>query len=121
MRHWPLIFGLLTVLAPRPALAEECADAQPWSRLGRSARNFARPVPLTLTALSAIAPFGFVPTGWDHDLRLVAQRDLGGEPRLEPVSVATPYALGGGLLIAYGVSAAVGSCRSEHAISPILQ
>lgn len=119
MRRCWLILGLLA--APHTARAEACAEAQPWSRLGTSARNFARPVPLTLTALSALAPFGFVPTGWDHDLRLVAQRDLGGKPQLEPVSVATPYVLGGGLLIAYGISAGVGSCRSEHAISPVLQ
>ena len=101
--------------------AEPCRDALPWSRLGSSARNFARPVPLTLTALSVLTPFGFAPTGLDHRLRLVAQSDLPGKPNLEPVSVATPYVLGGGLLIAYGVSVAVDSCSAKRTLAPILQ
>ena len=111
----------LSSVGSRARAAEPCSDSLPWSRLGDSARNFARPVPLTLTALSVLTPFGFAATGLDHRLRLVAQRDLPGKPNLEPVSVATPYVLGGGLVIAYGVSAAIDSCSAKRTLAPILQ
>jgi membrane-associated phospholipid phosphatase len=101
--------------------AEPCSDVAPWDRLGASVGNFAEPLPLTLTALALATPFGFAPTGLDQRLRVVAQRELGGRPNLEPVSVWTPYVLGGGLVIAYGVSAAAGWCSAERALAPVLQ
>jgi len=115
-----LTWASLAVTLPARAQSS-CAETYPWSRLGHSARNFARPVPLALTTLAVITPFAMAPTGVDHELRLVAQRDLFGKPRLEPVSVATPYVLGGGLLIAYGIGEAVGSCAAKRLLSPILQ
>jgi len=104
-----------------PARAEpSCVGTKPWSRLSRSGENFARPVPLTLTALAIVTPFGFS-TGLDHELRLVAQRDSFGKPNLEPVSVWTPYALGAGLLVGYGASVAADSCSAQRVIAPLLQ
>src|SRR4051794_5637109 len=103
----------LLVAARTASAAEPCSELAPWDRLRESAGNFARPVPLTLTALAVAAPFGFAPTGLDQRLRVASQRDLGGKANLEPVSVWTPYVLGGGLFVGYGISAAVGSCSAE--------
>ena len=104
-----------------PAQAQApCSETKPWSRLGTSAKNFVRPVPLTLTALAAVMPFGFT-TGLDYRLRLVAQRDTFGRPNLEPVSVWTPYTLGAGLLIGYGVSLAADSCEAQRVLVPLMQ
>jgi len=98
-----------------------CVEVAPWSRLERSGAGLVRPLPLTLTALAIAAPFGFAPTGLDQRLRVVSQRDLDGRPNLEPVSVATPYVLAGGLVVAYGVSAFVRSCAAERVLAPVLQ
>jgi len=106
---------------PHARAAEPCAAVAPWDRLGTSARNFAQPIPLTLTGLAVAAPFGLAPTGGDQRLRILAQRDLGGRPNLEPVSVATPYALAAGLVLTYGVSSALGACRVQRVLSPVLQ
>lgn len=103
------------------AASEACSELGPWDRLASSGRNFAQPVPLTLTVLAVATPFGFAPTGLDQRLRLVAQRDLGGRPNLEPVSVWTPYVLGGSLLVGYGVSAALGSCPAKRVLAPVIQ
>lgn len=106
----------------RAARAESpCADVAPWDRLGRAGAHFARPVPLTLTALAIATPFGFAPTGLDQRLRVVSQRDLGGRPNLEPVGVATPYVLAGSLVIADGVSAIAHSCEAQRVLAPVLQ
>ncbi|HEX3777164.1 MAG TPA: phosphatase PAP2 family protein [Polyangiaceae bacterium] len=98
-----------------------CRELAPWDRLGKSGQNFLRPLPLALSVAAVAAPFGFAPTGLDQRLRVVAQRDLGGRPNLEPVSVWTPYVLGGGLLVGYAVSAALQSCRAERVLAPVLQ
>jgi len=119
------VFGLGLVLAALtaalPARAEPtCTDTKPWSRLPSTGKNFARPVPLTLTALAVLTPFAFT-TGLDHPRPLGAPRDSFGKPRLEPVSVWTPYVLGTGLLVGYGVSFAAGSCAAERVLAPLLQ
>lgn len=93
----------------------------PWSRLGDTATNYAAPLPLSLTAGSALAPVAMSPTGADHELRVVNQRDLGGRPNLEPVSVVAPYALGGVLVVGYVVSAVVGDCTWERRQAALLQ
>ncbi|HTA90651.1 MAG TPA: phosphatase PAP2 family protein [Polyangiaceae bacterium] len=103
------------------AWAEPCSQVAPWDRLATSARNFVQPAPLTLTVVAIATPFGFAPTGLDQRLRVVAQRDLGGRPNLEPVSVWTPYVLAGGLLVGYGVSAAAHSCAAERTLAPVIQ
>lgn len=120
------MFGLgvaLSVLisAARAQAEPGCTETKPWSRLGATAENFARPVPLALTWFAVVSPLALSPTGADHQLRLVAQRDSFGEPRLEPVSVWTPYVLGTGLLIGYTVSLAAGSCATQRVLVPILQ
>ncbi|HEY0466519.1 MAG TPA: phosphatase PAP2 family protein [Polyangiaceae bacterium] len=115
-----IVLALLTTV--RSLRAEpSCSETKPWSRLGRTAENFVRPVPLTLSWFAVLAPLSLAPTGVDHQLRLVAQRDLFGEPRLEPVSVWTPYVLGGGLLVGYGVGLAAGSCETQRVLAPLLQ
>jgi len=108
-------------LAPRAQADEPCPSATPWSHLSETAATFASPAPLTLTALAVVTPFGLAPTGVDQRLRVLAQRDLSGRPNLEPVSVATPYVLAGGLLVGYGVSAAFGACSAERAQAPVIQ
>jgi membrane-associated phospholipid phosphatase len=125
-RAWGLVFGAalattLSAFCPHARADELCSAVAPWDRLGASARNLTRPVPLALTALALATPFGFAPTGVDQRLRIVAQRDLGGRPNLEPVSVWTPYVLAGGLLVGYGVGAVTQSCSVERAIAPVIQ
>jgi membrane-associated phospholipid phosphatase len=111
----------LCAFCPEARADEPCSAIAPWDRLGASGQNFTRPVPLALTALAIATPFGFAPTGVDQRLRIVAQRDLGGRPNLEPVSVWTPYVLAAGLLVGYGVGAATQSCSVERAILPVIQ
>ena len=108
-------------LSGRARAAPPCPGAAPWSNLSESAAHFARPVPLTLTALAVVTPFAMAPTGLDHQVRLVAQRDLFGKPQLEPVSVWTPYVLAGGLFVGYGVAALADSCSAKRRIAPVLQ
>jgi len=120
------VFGLgvacaLVTLVTRVDAEPACVETKPWSRLGTAAENFARPVPLALTWFAVISPLALAPTSADHQLRLVAQRDSFGEPKLEPVSIWTPYVLGGGVLIGYTVSAATGSCEAQRVLAPILQ
>jgi hypothetical protein len=124
LRTWFTAIALATALqvpCARAGATEPCSEVAPWARLGRSARSFARPVPLTLTALALAVPFGFAPSGLDQRLRIESQRDLGGKPNLEPVSVWTPYVLAGGLFVGYGISAAIGSCSTERVLAPVIQ
>jgi membrane-associated phospholipid phosphatase len=119
-------FGLGVALALLTSVATvqaepACVETKPWSRLGRTAENFARPVPLALSMFAVYTPLSLSPTGADHQLRLVAQRDLFGRPRLEPVSVWTPYVLGSGFLLGYTVSLAAGSCATQRVLVPLLQ
>jgi membrane-associated phospholipid phosphatase len=74
-----------------------------------------------LAAASPLPLLAMSPTGLDHELRLVAQEDLGGRYRLESVSYFTPYVLAGSALIGFGVSAATGACEVERPLSAILQ
>ncbi|HYQ03454.1 MAG TPA: phosphatase PAP2 family protein [Polyangiaceae bacterium] len=122
------VFGLGAALAllslsgiARAEAKPGCVETKPWSRLGTTAENFARPVPLTLTWFAVLSPLLLSPTGADHQLRLVAQRDAFGKPRLEPISIWTPYVLGTGLLIGYTVGLATGSCATQRVLVPILQ
>ncbi|MES1174392.1 MAG: phosphatase PAP2 family protein [Myxococcales bacterium] len=112
---------LLFASCPRAHAAEPCPDVAPWSHLSGTGSHFARPVPLTLTALAVVTPFAMIPTGLDQQVRLLAQRDLFGKPKLEPVSVWTPYVLAGGLLVGEGVAAIVDSCAAQRRIAPVLQ
>src|SRR5450432_3875980 len=123
-RTWLLRTALaaaLVAVCSNAQAAEPCSQTAPWDRLGTTGRNFVRPVPLALTTLAVAAPFGFAPTGLDQQLRVVAQRALGGRPNLEPVSVWTPYVLGAGLIVGYGVSAALGSCSAKRRLAPVIQ
>lgn len=98
-----------------------CPANAPWQRIPQSAGNFASPLPLALTGGAVLAPLVMIPTGVDHRLRLIAQEDLGGRHDLEPVSVATPYVLVGGVLVGYVVSTAVQHCESQRAQAAVLQ
>ncbi|HYP75723.1 MAG TPA: phosphatase PAP2 family protein [Polyangiaceae bacterium] len=120
----PFGLGIALALLSSVATAQAepgCAHTKPWSRLGRTAENYARPLPLALTLFAVYAPLSLAPTGADHQLRLVAQRDLFGKPKLEPVSVWAPYVLGAGMLVGYTVGLAAGSCATQRVLSPILQ
>jgi len=98
-----------------------CERGAPWNRLGDSAAHLVEPLPLVLIAASPLPLLAFSPTGVDHDLRLVAQRDLGGRYELEPVSLYAPYVLAGGVLLGFGVSAIVGACELQKPQAAVLQ
>ena len=110
-----LVFG-----AERLARAEDC-PVFPWQHFGDTASEFARPVPLLFTAGAALAPIVMAPTGLDHELRLVAQDDLGGRHDMEPYSVIGPYVLGGGVLVGYLVSLGVSACDVQRPQAAMLQ
>jgi membrane-associated phospholipid phosphatase len=61
------------------------------------------------------------PTGADHAVRLLGQRELGGEPNLEPVSVNTPFVVFGLLVATDGLALSVESCEIARPTSAMLQ
>jgi membrane-associated phospholipid phosphatase len=79
------------------------------------------PLPIALTAGAALSLVAISPTGADHELRLVAQRDLGGSYAPENVSLYAPFVLGGALLVGFGVSAAAGACEVQKPHAAMLQ
>ena len=111
----------LAALAPGAQARAGCSRLAPWNRVGTSLGHFAEPLPLGLTGLSPLPLLVLSPTGLDHELRLVAQKNLGGRYHLEPVSYVAPYALAGGALVALGVSALAGACEVERPLSAVLQ
>jgi membrane-associated phospholipid phosphatase len=115
-----LSIGVLAMLHSQPAHAE-CPAAAPWYRIGTGAGNFVTPLPIALTAGSLVTPVLMAPTGADHHLRLIAQDDLGGEHNLEPVSIATPYVLVGGLLVGYPLSVIAKHCEAQRVQAAMLQ
>jgi membrane-associated phospholipid phosphatase len=98
-----------------------CVDVAPWNRFGRTAREFARPFPLALTLGAGLSPVVFAPSGLDHRLRLVSQRDLGGRYHLEPVSFYAPFVLSGGVLGVHVGAALGGSCAVRRPTAAMLQ
>ena len=112
--------ALAVLLASFEARAE-CDRSTPWSRLGESAAHFVEPRPLVLTAVSAVPLAVFAPTGWDHELRVFAQVDLGGSYAQESVSLHAPYVLGGLLLASYGVTGAIGACEAQKPQAAMIQ
>lgn len=100
---------------------EACERLAPWSRLPESASTFVGPLPLSLTAGALIAPFAFAPTGLDHELRVVSQRDLGGSPNAEPVSVIVPYALPAVLVVVDAIALPLDACEVARPTSAMLQ
>jgi membrane-associated phospholipid phosphatase len=105
-----------------PAGAEPgCSRLMPWNRVGASLGHYVEPTPLVLTALAPIPVLVLSPTGLDHELRLVAQEDLGGEYRLEPVSLWAPYVLAGSAGLGLGLAALFGACEVERPLSAVLQ
>ncbi|HEV8549152.1 MAG TPA: phosphatase PAP2 family protein [Polyangiaceae bacterium] len=123
MRRATFALGLLGLLgiAPCARAGGDCSRLAPWNRVGVSLGHYVEPVPLVLTGLSPVPLLIFAPTGLDHDLRLVAQEDLGGKYKLEPVSIWTPYVLAGSFAIGWGVSAVVGACEIQRPLSAMLQ
>lgn len=114
--------ALWLVCLPRVAVAEpSCSGVAPWSRLGRTGDELTRPLPLVLTLSAAVPPFALAPTGLDHRLRLVAQRDLGGRYHLEPVSLYAPYVLAPGVLVTHVGGALAGSCTVRRPTAAVLQ
>jgi hypothetical protein len=89
--------------------------------LPATADEFARPLPLALTAGAMLPPVLLAPTDIDHEIRVFGQRELGGEYDLEPVSVIAPFVLSGGVLLGYGVSHVLGACEVERVHAALLQ
>jgi membrane-associated phospholipid phosphatase len=98
-----------------------CAAVSPWSRLDRTSAEFVRPLPIGLTLASAASPAVFAPTGLDHRLRLIGQRDLGGRYRLESLSFYAPFVLAGGVLVTHVGGALGGSCAVRRPTAAMLQ
>lgn len=98
-----------------------CSRLMPWNRVGASLGHYVEPGPLVLTALSPIPVLVLAPTGLDHELRLVAQEDLGGKYRLEPVSYWAPYVLAASAAVGLGVAAWLDACEVERPLSAMLQ
>ncbi len=111
----------MTLSAIPSARAEDGCPAFPWQHLGDTAKAFVRPVPLAFVAGAALAPITFAPTGLDHELRVIAQDDLGGSHDVESVSVYAPYVLGGAVLVGYGVSVAASACDFQRPQAAMLQ
>jgi len=121
-RRLTVVTALLALLVHEVARAEPaCERAAPWSRLGDSAGQFVRPLPLVLVAVSAVPPAVFAPTGLDHRLRVLAQRDLGGQYRLEPVSLYAPFVLAGGTLVTHVAAAVADSCAVQRPTAAMVQ
>jgi membrane-associated phospholipid phosphatase len=95
--------------------------AAPWRRLDQNAREMATPASLVLVGTSLAMPFGFVPTGFDHELRVYAQTTLGGSYFPEPVSIAAPYVVYPALWLFYGASAAGDFCEGERRGAALVQ
>lgn len=93
----------------------------PWNRVGSSLGHFTEPLPIVLAAVSPLPLITMAPTGLDHELRLVAQEDLGGRYRAESVSLLTPYVVAGSALIGFGITAALGACEVERPFSAVVQ
>src|SRR6478736_5357738 len=104
-----------------PRVASACDDALPWSRLPATGMHYLSPVPLSLTAVAIGAPFAMAPTGVDHELRLVSQEDLGGSPNNNPVAIATPYVLAGGLFFTDAIALGLHDCEIARPASAMLQ
>lgn len=111
-------FAFLVVSA-RPAHA--CENLAPWSRLPSSAEHVLSPLPLSFVAGAAAAPLLLAPTGGDYQLRLLAQRDLGGRPNAEPVSVWTPYVLAAAVTSVDVGALSSGACETARSASAMLQ
>jgi membrane-associated phospholipid phosphatase len=114
--------ALSILLAHRVAAADSgCSGVAPWSRLDRTGAELVRPLPLVLAAGAAVPPVALAPTGLDHRLRVLAQRDLGGRYRLEPVSLYAPFVLAGGVLVTHVGGALGGSCAVRRPTAAMLQ
>jgi membrane-associated phospholipid phosphatase len=78
-------------------------------------------MPLSLTVASFLAPVVMAPSGADHAIRLFGQQELGGKPNLEPVTVATPYVVGGLLVAVDAVVVPFEQCELARPTSAMLQ
>ena len=103
------------------AAEPQCSRVAAWSRLGSTGEELVRPLPLVLALGAAAPPAVLVPTGLDHRLRLVAQKDLGGRYHLEPVSFYAPFVLAGGVLVTHVGATLGGSCAVRRPTAAMLQ
>jgi len=98
-----------------------CQRTAPLSRLGATTAHLSSLPSLGLVVGSPLPLLMMAPTGADHALRLVAQRDLGGRPNLEPVSVLFPYVAFTSLLSAHGAAATSGDCSTARVTAAMLE
>lgn len=116
-----LALGFALTFSSSARAAGGCSRLAPWNRAGASLRHLADPAPLALAALSPVPFVALAPNGADQDLRLLAQRDLGGRYALEPVSNLAPYVLAGAAFAAFGGSALAGACELERPLAAVVQ
>jgi len=102
-------------------LVMACERLAPWSRLADTAAQYAAPLPLALSAGAVVAPILMAPSGADHAIRVLGQRDLGGMPNAEPVTVFTPYVLSGALVVVDAFALPLESCEVARPTSAMLQ
>lgn len=121
-RRWLGAWLALLLIGRAPVChAATCSDAAPWSRLPTTGSQLLEPAPLLLTTGAFAAPFAMAPTGFDHDLRRLAQTSLGGRYDQEPVSVLTPYVMTGGLVVGVAVAASLDECEWQRPQAAMLQ
>lgn len=101
--------------------AESCDRLEPWARLEGTGKAFLGPVPLSLTAGAVLAPVVMIPSGADHELRWLSQRQWGGRPNAEPVSIWAPYVLTGSLIALDAIVVPLQKCEWARPTSAMLQ
>lgn len=109
---------LLLIASPSSAA---CDTLAPWSRLPETGGYFLRPTPLLLVARAVAAPAIMVPTGTDHEMRLISQEKLGGSPNQEPFSVWGPYAFAGALVFTDAAALLTENCELARPASAMVQ
>ena len=112
---WPALSGT------SQSAAASCERAFPWQGLSPSGADLLEPAPLVLLGSAVAAPWLMAPSGADHELRLVAQRSLGGRYNQEPISVWAPFVLAAGTGFSYSVSSVWGPCRWRQIGAAVIQ
>jgi membrane-associated phospholipid phosphatase len=114
-----LAAAILAMHSPSPAQAA-CPE-HPATALGSRLARLGQPAPLLLLSGAVVTPFVFAPSGIDQNVRVFAQRDLGGRYDAERISVTAPYSLAAGLVVGYGAALIAHDCGAAAVAARSLQ
>lgn len=103
-----------------PAAGAACRE-HPFAHAALSARAFVQPGRLALVAGAVAAPLVLSPSGADHEIRVVVQRDLGGRYDLETTTLVIPYALVAASATSVLIARVAGDCEGTRIASALLQ